>query len=78
MDRISRETTGKALEDFLAIVKWGVNIISLVDNVEVNTEKLNQNAYVLFQTISTMVHCNDESLHKSNKFQKLGMLRGII
>ncbi|MGA3116967.1 MAG: recombinase family protein [Syntrophobacteraceae bacterium] len=71
LDRLSREELTEALEQFLAIIRNGIKIVTLADNArEYTKETINSNMGDLFVGLSIMVRAHEESKMKSFRLSK--------
>jgi len=68
LDRISREEITEALEQFLAIIRSGIKIVTLADNArEYSKETINANAGDLIVSLAIMARAYEESATKSKR-----------
>jgi len=67
LDRLSREQVLDALAQFTSIIKAGIKIITLQDNMEYTNKSINQNWAQLIISISYMARAHDESETKSKR-----------
>ena len=69
LDRLSREKVSDALTLFLNLLKEGIKIVTLQDNMEYDEDSIN-NSSQLFISISYMTAAHDESLKKSKRIRE--------
>lgn len=67
LDRLSRDKLTEALAQFMSILSYDIEIITLADNQRYTKELLNQNAGPLFLSLGIMFRANEESEIKSKR-----------
>lgn len=67
LDRLSREQTLDALNLFTSIIRAGIKVVTLQDNMEYTQESINANFGQLLMSIVIMSRAHDESLAKSKR-----------
>ncbi len=65
LDRLSREEITEALEQFLAIIRSGIKIVTLSDNREYTKETINANVGELIISLTIMARAHEESRIKA-------------
>ncbi len=69
LDRLSREQVADAYDQFRAIIKAGVRIITLGDGMEYTRESIDANIGQLMFSLMIMSRANDESATKSRRLK---------
>jgi len=69
LDRISRAEILEALEIFLGILRRGITVVTLADNMEYSEEKANKAFTDLIISITIMSRAHEESLTKSRRLK---------
>ncbi|MES2325254.1 MAG: recombinase family protein [Pseudomonadota bacterium] len=67
LDRLSRDKVLAALEIFISILRHGVTIVTLADNMVYNTESVGDNFGSLIISITIMARAHEESATKSRR-----------
>ncbi len=67
LDRLSRQTPSKALNQFLEIINAGVTIVTLLDGQVYSAESIDSNTMQLFGSIMVMARANEESATKGRR-----------
>ncbi len=67
LDRLSREQVLEAFDQFREIIRCGVKIVTLADNMEYSEETLNANIGQLMISLTIMSRAHEESLMKSKR-----------
>jgi DNA invertase Pin-like site-specific DNA recombinase len=70
LDRLSREEITKALEQFLAIIRKGIKIVTLLDNREYSEETINSNVGELIISLTIMARAHEESSTKAKRLKE--------
>jgi DNA invertase Pin-like site-specific DNA recombinase len=70
LDRLSREQVLDALQYFTSIVRAGIKVVTLLDNMEYTEESLNANIGQLIVSLTIMSRAHEESLTKSIRGQQ--------
>ena len=65
LDRLSRDDVTNAFSQFLRIISFGIEIVTLADKQSYTHEKINSNQSQLFISLGVMIRANDESQMKS-------------
>lgn len=69
LDRLSRDKVLAALEIFISILRQGVTIVTLADNMAYNTESVGSNFGNLIISITIMARAHEESATKSRRIR---------
>lgn len=69
LDRLSRDDVLNALTQFLRIVNFGIEIVTLTDNQKYTKESLNINPGALYMSLGIMFRANEESEIKSKRIR---------
>lgn len=69
LDRLSREQVLDALEQFLAIIRAGVTVVTLADRMEYSTESVNANIGQLMFSLTIMSRAHEESQTKARRLR---------
>jgi DNA invertase Pin-like site-specific DNA recombinase len=69
LDRLSRDKVLAALEIFISILRQGVTIVTLADNMVYNTESVGGNFGSLIISITIMARAHEESATKSRRIK---------
>jgi len=69
LDRLSREQVLDALNLFLNIIREGIKIVTLMDNMEYSEETINSNIGQLMFSLTIMSRAHEESLVKSKRLK---------
>jgi len=67
LDRLSREQVLDALNQFTSIIKAGISIVTLQDNMKYSVDSINNNWAQLIISITYMARAHEESLAKSKR-----------
>lgn len=67
LDRLSRDDVTNALSQFLRIISFGIEIVTLADKQCYTQETINKNQGQLFISLGVMIRANEESLMKSRR-----------
>ena len=68
LDRFSRDEVVNAHTEFLALIKSGINLVTLMDGRVFRPDKLDM--MDLIMSLMTLARANDESKHKSDRLSK--------
>ena len=67
LDRLSREQVLDAFNQFLSIIRKGITIVTLIDEMEYSEKTLNTNFSQLIISLTIMSRAHEESLSKSKR-----------
>ena len=67
LDRLSRDNITNALTQFLNIINFGIEIVTLADNQKYTKELVDKNVGTLFVSLGIMFRANEESETKSRR-----------
>jgi len=69
LDRLSRDDVVNALTQFLNIINFGIEIVTLADNQRYTRENINSNVGSLYMSLGIMFRANEESQIKSKRIK---------
>ena len=69
LDRLSRDRLTEALTQFISILDYGIEIVTLTDRQRYTKEIINQNQGAIFISLAIMFRANEESEIKSQRLQ---------
>lgn len=69
LDRLSRELVLEALNQFIQIIKKGITIVTLADNMEYSADTINANIGQLMFSLTIMSRAHEESAMKSKRLK---------
>lgn len=79
LDRLSRQEVDLALELFLTLIRHGITIVTLIDGMVYNQERIRQNPTSLVYSVLTMITAHGESALKSERVKAAAeKRRGIL
>ncbi len=67
LDRLSREKITEALGQFMLIIGYGIEIVTLNDNQRYTSDILNEHKGTIFISLGSMIRANEESETKSKR-----------
>jgi DNA invertase Pin-like site-specific DNA recombinase len=69
LDRLSRNAVVDALQQFISIVSYDIEIVTLADGQRYTKQSLNENASQLFVSLGIMMRANEESAIKAKRLK---------
>ncbi len=69
LDRLSRDKVSSALSQFLEILAFGIEIVTLIDGQKYTQKSIDENIAPLYISLAIMLRANEESATKSRRIR---------